>query len=153
MSPGHERIQVWCLCQRIHPVCQPEETHVDPRQREALPVPCLLQDLCPEADPENAYDCSPAGEAFQMQGGGSKWHLSQNHLDLAGMKPGAILTVILVSFRYAGSRLTECTTSSATCISTLAASPSSALTAPASSTWRATWVDTWKSNTASWMPR
>lgn len=145
---GHERIQVWRVCQRVHAVCQPEETHVDPCQREAVPVPRLFQDVCAEADAQNAHDCPSARQAFQMQGewsGASR--ITGSPLRLS---PGRLRWLYFIFFgspRCAESHLTECITSSATCTSTPAASPSSARTAPASSTWRGTSAGTWRSST------
>lgn len=136
---------MWRLLQRVHPIRQPEEAHADPRQREALPVPRLLQDLRPEADPENAHDRAPAGQTFQMQGeSGKSRRVRHDPATLTGAD------VMPLPLRYAASPSTECTTSLDTCTSMPAASHSSALTAPASSTWRETSADTWRSNTALW---
>lgn len=140
---GYERIQMRRLLQRVHPLRQSEEAHADPRQREALPVPRLFQDLRPEADPENAHDRAPAGQAFQMQG-------ELRRAGASGTDPATRTgaDVMTLSLRCVASPSTECTTSSDTCTSMPAASRSSALTAPASSTWRETSADTWRSNTA-----
>lgn len=60
--------------------------------------------------------------------------LCQDKMDPTVEKWRGVLTIALLFLRCVESRSTECTTSSATCISTLAASPSSVLTAPASLT-------------------
>lgn len=65
---GNEGPQVRRVLTRVHSVCQPEETHADPQQRQTLPVSRLLQELHPETDAEDTHDRSLACQTLQMQG-------------------------------------------------------------------------------------
>lgn len=150
---GNESPQVWCLFTGVHTLCQPEEAHANPQQCKALPVSCLLQELHPETDTQDAYDRSPACETIQMQGLTLTWYFK---MQISKFRRHHWISVhihqcIFAPFsRCVVSHLTECTICWATCIFMLATSLSSVLTAPVSSTWRGTSAGTWRSNTA-WM--